>query len=274
MRLTVRHHTRYTYAEPVKAAVQVLRLTPRNHDGQFVKAWRVEIDADCRLNREEDAYANITHTFSLDGPLDEVNVHVEGSIQTTDMGGIVGGAPERFPTAFWLRRSALTAPTPAIEAMARGVGAGEGGDPLATLHALMATLNRNMRFVVGDTTAATTAADAYAKGSGVCQDFAQVFVAAARELHIPARYVGGYYLRTDTTEQVAGHAWAEAWLPDIGWLGFDPTNGVCIDERYVRVATGVDSLDASPVRGVRVGGGGETLDVSVHVAMVQGMANQ
>ena len=273
MRLTIRHHTRYRYAEPVMAAIQVLRLTPRNHDGQFIKAWRVEIDADCRLVREEDAYANITHTFSIDGPLDEVNVRVEGSIETSDTGGVIAGAFERFPIAFWLRRSALTCPSPDIEAMARAVSGGEGGDALATLHALMGTLHRDISFVVGDTTPATTAAEAFAKGSGVCQDLAQIFCAAARGLDIPARYIGGYYLRTDTTEQLAGHAWAEAFVPDIGWTGFDPANGVCVDERYVRIAAGVDSLDASPIRGVRVGGAGETLDVTVHVAVAQGMGS-
>ena len=274
MRLIIRHRTRYTYAEPVTAAIQVLRLTPRNHNEQFVKAWRIEIDADCRLVREEDAFANITHTFSIDGPLREVNVRVEGLVETVEAAGAVSGALERFPAGFWLRDSPLTRATPEIMAMAHGIHAGEGGDGLATLHALMARLNRDIRFVVGDTTAATAAGEAFAKGSGVCQDLAQIFAAAARGLGIPARYVGGYYLRTDTTEQVAGHAWAEAWLPDVGWLGFDPANGVCIDERYVRVAAGVDSLDASPVRGVRVGGGGVTLDVSVHVAMAQGMATQ
>jgi transglutaminase-like putative cysteine protease len=274
MRLNIRHHTQYKYAEPVSAAIQVLRLTPRNHDGQFIKNWRVEIDADCRLARDEDAYGNITHTFSIDGPLQEVNVLVEGAIETIDTSGAVAGAPERFPPGFWLRRSALTTPSAEIEAMARGVNAGEGGDQIATLHALMRAINSEMPFVIGDTTPATTAAQAYAKRSGVCQDHAQVFAAAARSLGIPARYVGGYYLRTDTTDQLAGHAWAEAWLPGIGWTGFDPANGVCVDDRYVRIAAGVDSLDASPIRGVRVGGSGETMTVSVNVAVAQMTGNQ
>ena len=275
MRLNVRHLTQYKYADPVLSAIQILRLTPRNHDGQFIKSWRVEIDADCRLARDEDAYGNITHTFSLEGPLQQVNVLVEGVIETANTGGAVAGAPERFPPGFWLRRSELTQPSAEIEAMARGVNAGEGGDALAALHALMAAINADMPFVIGDTTPATTAGEAYAKRSGVCADHAQVFAAAARSLGIPARYVGGYYLRTDTTEQLAGHAWAEAYVPSIGWTGFDPANGVCVDERYVRIAAGVDSLDASPVRGVRVGGGGETLTVSVNVAVAaQVMGNQ
>ncbi len=274
MRLNIRHHTQYRYADPVMSAIQVLRLTPRNHDGQFIKSWRVEIDADCRLVRDEDAFGNITHTFSIDGPLQEVNVLVEGAIETTDTGGTVAGASERFPPVFWLRRSALTQPSGEIEALARGVNAGEGGDQVAALHALMRAINTDMPFVIGDTTPATTAAEAYARRSGVCADHAQVFSAAARSLGIPARYVGGYYLRTDTTEQLAGHAWAEAFLPGIGWTGFDPANGVCVDARYVRIATGVDSLDASPIRGVRVGGSGETMTVSVNVAVAQMMGNQ
>ena len=274
MRLNIRHLTQYKYENPVMSAIQILRLTPRNHDGQFIKHWRVELDADCRLARDEDAYGNITHTFSIEGPLQEVNVLVEGVIETTDTGGVVAGAPERFAPGFWLRRSALTEPSREIAALARNANAGEGGDQVAALHALMHAINTQMPFVIGDTTPATTAAEAYAKRSGVCADHAQVFAAAARSLGVPARYVGGYYLRTDTTEQLAGHAWAEAYLAGMGWIGFDPANGVCVDERYVRIATGVDSLDASPIRGVRVGGSGEILTVSVHVAVAQMMGNQ
>lgn len=269
MRLTIKHHTRYRYEEAAAAAIQVLRLTPRNHDGQAIRHWRVEIDADCKLDRDEDAFGNVTHTFSIDGPVSEVNVRVEGMVETSDTDGKVEGTRERFPPGFWLRRSALTMPSREIEVLAENINAGEGGDHLASLHTLMSTIHRDIRFVIGDTTSATTAAESFERGSGVCQDLAQIFVAAARSLAIPARYVGGYFLRTDTNEQVAGHAWAEAWLPRIGWIGFDPANCVCVDERYVRIALGVDSMDAAPIRGVRSGGGGETMVVAVQVAQVQ-----
>ena len=98
-----------------------------------------------------------------------------------------------------------------------------------------------------------------------CQDFAHVFVAAARTLGIPARYVSGYFLRTDTIDQEAGHAWAEAHVPDLGWIGFDPAQGLCTTDRYVRIAIGADGNDAAPVRGARVGGLDESLSVAIQV---------
>jgi transglutaminase-like putative cysteine protease len=265
MRLKIRHETQYEYGRPAHSAVQILRLTPRSHDGQFVRKWRVEIDADCRLHRADDAYGNITHTFTVDGPVNSMRIIAEGEVDVADSAGFIRGSVERFPLGFWLRDSALTRVEPALRDYARMIGRGEGGDRLATLHALMAAIHRDMRFVVGETHAATTAAMAFAQRKGVCQDLAHVFIACARALGIPARYVGGYYLRTDMIEQEAGHAWAEAHVEGLGWLGFDPANGVCITDRHARIAVGQDYLDAAPVRGARRGGEDEHLTVVVHV---------
>jgi len=121
-----------------------------------------------------------------------------------------------------------------------------------------------MRFEVGLTGTATKAGDALAAGHGVCQDFAQIFVASARLLGIPARYVSGHLARDEAQE--AAHAWAEACVPDIGWIGFDPANGISPTDHYLRVAIGLDYLDAAPIRGARRGGGTESLTVSVDAA--------
>lgn len=274
MRLKLNHTTRYHYAEPVRHAMQVLRLTPRPHDGQFIRDWRVEIDADGLLLRGEDALGNITRTFFIEGPVSEVNVNVSGLVDTTDMGGKISGARETFPPAFWLRESPLTRPSPAMMQFAQGLRAAEGGDKVATLHALMGAIQTQMSFVVGQTSSLTSAAQAWDERIGVCQDFAQLFLGCAHVLDIPARYVSGYYLLHETTEQAAGHAWAEAFVEGLGWIGFDPANGVCVDERYVRVAIGTDAHDAAPVRGSRAGGGIETLDVAVHVSQVTAIAAQ
>ncbi len=265
MRLKIRHETRYSYGRPAKSAVQVLRLTPRSHDGQFVRRWRVEIDADCRLDRSDDAFGNITHTFTVDGPVDSIRIVAEGEIDVSDTGGIVRGAIDRFPLGLWMRDTPLTRIEPELRQYARLIAGGEGGDRLATLHALTAAIHRDMRFRIGETTAATTAAEAFAKRTGVCQDLAHVFIACARSLGMPARYVGGYYLRTDMNEQEAGHAWAEAHIDGLGWIGFDPAHGLCVTDRYARVAIGQDYLDAAPVRGARHGGDDESLEVEVHV---------
>jgi transglutaminase-like putative cysteine protease len=134
------------------------------------------------------------------------------------------------------------------------------------LHALLTALNREIAFDTDPTHAATTAAEAFSLRRGVCQDITHIFVAAARALGVPARYVGGHFRRADgVTAQDAGHAWAEAYVENLGWIGFDPTNGICITDAHVRVAVGLDYLGAAPVRGTRFGGGGETLTVAVRV---------
>ena len=111
-----------------------------------------------------------------------------------------------------------------------------------------------------------SASEAFALKRGVCRDLCHIFIAAAHHLEIPARYVAGYLQMADgRIDQEAGHAWAEAFIPDIGWVGFDPANGVCPTEDYVRVAVGLDSLGAAPVRGVRFGLGNENLEVAIKV---------
>jgi transglutaminase-like putative cysteine protease len=265
MRLKIRHDTLYRYGMPAKSAVQILRLTPRSHEGQFVQRWRVEIDADCRLERSEDAFGNIMHIFSVDGPMSMMRIIAEGDVDMTDTQGALRGTVERFPLGLWLRDTALTRLSPPLRDFAIRTASGEGGHPLAALHALMSAINRDFRFVVGETDASTTADQAFTQKAGVCQDLAHVFIACARAIGIPARYAGGYYMRTDIVMQEAGHAWAEAHVDGLGWIGFDPANGICVTERHVRVAIGQDYLDAAPIRGARIGGTDEKLEVSVEV---------
>jgi len=266
MRIRISHETTYDYEGTVRSAVQLLRVTPRSSQSQFVRQWRVRVDADARLQRGEDAYGNITHLIYVDGPFERLRIMAEGDVETTDTGGIVRGGVERVPGGLFLRETAMTAPTPEIGCLARETLRSEGGDPLAVLHRINSELHRTMDFQVGATTSATTAGQAYAAKSGVCQDFAHVFIAAARVAGFPARYISGYFLRTDTASQNAGHAWAEAFLPGIGWIGFDPAHGICVTEHHVRVAAGGDSYEAAPVRGARTGGSSEALTVSISVS--------
>lgn len=266
MRIRIAHDTTYTYREPVHSAVQVLRLTPRSTDAQFVRRWRVTIDADVRLDRSEDAYGNVTHLAFIDGPFDALRIMVEGEVDTTDDGGFVRGSVERVTERLFLRETALTAPVPEIRDLARDAIAAEGGDRLAGLHRINDTLHKIMDFRIGATTSATNAGAAFMSKAGVCQDFAHIFIAAARSVGLPARYVSGYYLRTDMTEQEAGHAWAEAFVPGLGWIAFDPAQGLCATDRHVRVAIGADGNDAAPIRGARSGGQHEALAVAISVA--------
>jgi transglutaminase-like putative cysteine protease len=265
MRIRISHETRYRYDAPVAGVIQTLRLTPRNHDGQYVVHWRIEVSEDCRLDAHEDAFGNITHTFTADGPFTELGVQVEGEIDVQDTAGVVHGAIERFPPSLYLRSTPLTEINGAIADFAREVRA-HADDTLPMLHGLLGRLHAEMTYDTDPTHTATTAAEAFALKRGVCQDLTHIFIAAARHLDVPARYVGGYFHRTDgVVNQDAGHAWAEAYLPALGWVAFDPANGICATEAHVRVAVGLDYLGAAPVRGARRGGGNEMMAVKVMV---------
>ncbi|MCW5693985.1 MAG: transglutaminase family protein [Pseudolabrys sp.] len=266
MRIRIAHTTTYTYDAPPKTVTQVLRLTPRNHDGQYVVNWRIDLSRDCQLHQRDGAFGNISHSFTAEGPFDELSVSVEGEVDTQDTSGIVRGAVERFPPALFLRDTQLTEADTAIIDFAEATRAKAGGDTLTLLHTLMADLNDSFAFDTEPTHVGTTAAEAFKLKRGVCQDGTHIFIAAARHLGIPARYIGGHYCRTDEDgPQDAGHAWAEAYIDKLGWVGFDPTHGLSPTEAHVRVAVGLDYLGAAPVRGTRHGGGHETMKVSVHV---------
>ena len=266
MRIRISHATTYTYDKPPVVVTQMLRLTPRGYDGQHVVNWRIDLSEDCLLHRHEDAFGNIIHSFTAEGPFEELTVAVEGDVDTQDMGGLVRGAIERFPPELYLRETSLTQADTAIVDFAQSLRAEADRDTLSLLHAMLTSLNREIAFDTDPTHAATTAAEAFSMHRGVCQDITHIFVAAARTLGIPARYVGGHFHRADgVTAQEAGHAWAEAYVENLGWVGFDPTNGICTTDAHVRVAMGLDYLGAAPVRGTRYGGSGESLKVAVHV---------
>lgn len=265
MRIRISHTTVYHYDAPPTGVIQVLRLTPRNHEGQYVTDWRIDLSENCQLHQHEDAFGNITHTFTAESPFNALNVTVEGEVETQDTHGIVRGAIERFPPAMFLRDTDLTRADPAIMAFAEEARA--AGDSLKVLHRLLEMLNRDMTFDIDPTRPSTTAAEAFALKRGVCQDLTHVFITAARHLGMPARYIGGHFRRADgITAQEAGHAWAEAFVPELGWVAFDATNGICATDAHVRVAVGLDYLGAAPVRGTRYGGAGETLKVAIDVA--------
>jgi transglutaminase-like putative cysteine protease len=266
MRIHISHLTRYRYDRPAAGLIQLLRLMPRNYDAQYVVRWRLETSADCRLDQHEDAFGNITHFFGAEGPFRELSVLAEGEVETRDAQGMVRGTVERFPPSLYLRETPLTKIDTGIADFAAAYRIDRGSGALDMLHRMLARLHEVMTYDADPTHAATTAAEAFALKRGVCQDLAHVFIAASRNLGIPARYVGGYFHRADgVTEQEAGHAWAEAYVTDLGWVGFDPANAICTTDAHVRVAVGLDYLAAAPVRGARYGGSEELLSVNVRV---------
>lgn len=267
MRIRIVHSTSYHYDTPPTSVTQILRLTPRNHDAQYVVDWRIELSVDSQLHQHDDAFGNIAHSFTADGPFTELSVSVDGVVETQDTNGLVRGAVERFPPAMFLRETDLTQPDSAIVNFAEEVRSKvASGDTIALLHALLLAVNGEIAFDTDPTHAATTAAQAFKLRKGVCQDLTHVFIASARRLGVPARYISGHLWRADgVSSQEAGHAWAEAYVDNFGWVGFDPANGISTTDAHVRVAAGLDYLGAAPVRGTRYGGSGETLRVAVQV---------
>jgi transglutaminase-like putative cysteine protease len=271
MLIRVRRETIFRYAEPVKATIQKLALTPRNYDGQRVLGWRIDVDRDCRLRACEDAFGNISHSLGVEGPLDSLTILVEGEVETFDTAGVVRGAIERFPPELYLRETPLTEGDAALRAFAREATE-TAPDALSKLHALLSALHETMIFEPGTHVAESSAGAALARRSGGAADLAHVFIACSRSLDLPSRFVSGYALEADASHAekgVAEHAWAESLAPGLGWVGFDAARGASPDETYVRVAVALDHLGAAPIRGARTGGGAETTEVRVSVARAQ-----
>src|SRR6201996_5873417 len=265
MRLRISHSTTYRYQPAATGVIQILRMTPGSHDGQYVANWQIDVSTDSRLDMHEDAFGNITHVLTQ-GPVEDLTISVEGLIETHDTGGVLKGSDERFPPSLFLRSTPLTETNAAMANFPRELRAEADGDVLGFLHALMVQINEHMTFDENPTDSATTATEAFALKRGVCQDYAHIFIACARHGGVPARFTSGHFLRSDgMVYQQAGHAWAEAFVPDLGWVGFDAANGICTTDAHARVAIGLDYLGAAPVRGTRYGGGTETLTVAVKV---------
>jgi transglutaminase-like putative cysteine protease len=264
MRLVVSHRTVYHYDSPSSGLAQLLRMTPSDGPGQAVLSWSVADERGRRPRCFVDGFGNLTHLHTRRRPHARVEVRVEGVVETRDTFGVQGFAGDRLPPGYFARTTPLTAPHPAIETLAQE--AREGSDALDRLHRLMALVSERVAYRPGATGVGTTAAEALLAGAGVCQDHAHLYVAAARALGHPARYVSGY-VQADAGEAggLASHAWAEAWHPELGWIGFDASHGICPSDRYVRVAVALDYEGAAPLRGVRRGAPGERLEVEVSV---------
>ncbi len=265
MQLNVHYTTAYHYSEPARRVIQLLRITPPSFAGQAVLDWRIDVDRDAKLREGRDGYGNITHMLYVDQPIPSLSVTIAGHVLTEDRAGVVQGLSHELPPLVFARATPLTESGPAIARVATAVAKGKG-KRLDCLHRLAARLHETIRFDTEATAVDTSAEQACAEGHGVCQDFAHIFIAASRELGMPARYVSGHLFRRDGQHvQEAGHAWAEAWVEDLGWVGFDPVNGICTDDAYVRVAAGLDYHAAAPVAGTRAGGGDEHMSVEVRV---------
>jgi len=264
MLLSIRHTTTYRFVDAVHHGLQRLRLTPKATQGQHIIDWSMEY----RNAREELSYddQNFNHVvlISVAEGAREVVVTCQGTVQTEDHAGVIGRHSGHLPLWAFLGHTDLTRPGPRVRGLLAGVPRSEDG-VLGTLHNLSAAIRQTVEYATGHTGVTTTAEEALTAGRGVCQDHAHIFVTAARQLDVPARYVSGYLMLDDRVDQDAAHAWAEAWVEGLGWVGFDISNGISPDPRYVRVATGRDYRDAAPVTGISYGAMTESLHVELAV---------
>jgi len=256
MQFSIQHTTAYSYSLPLNYSIQQLRLTPQDGFGQRVKNWSISVNG--QLNQHHDTYGNLVHTMVMDGGHTEIKLVAKGEIET---GLPIAATQEKLPLTIYLRHTPLTFADASIKKFAEPFGR---LSTIADLEKLSASVIEQVPYVKGGTGVYTTAAQAFAARTGVCQDHAHIFIACCRSLGTPARYVSGY-LFTDDGHLTESHAWVDAWLADIGWVSVDVSNRCLADSAYVRLAIGLDYHDACPVSGVRVGGGMETMQAGVNV---------
>jgi transglutaminase-like putative cysteine protease len=263
MLIRIEHSTSYQYTEPLLATTQYLRMTPLTGRTQAVENWAL-ICPGASTTPWQDQYGNACHTLTMTKPVDRLDIRVSGLVRTRDTSGVVGVASPELPMMLYLRETPMTVTTDSIRELANESQGKADRDRIEVLHDIMLRIGKAVDYKPGETHVHTTGAEALEQGSGVCQDLAHIFCAAARSLDIPARYVSGYMTQGNGHEaHAASHAWAEAFVDSLGWVGFDPTNRACPDESYVRTAIGLDYSEAGPMRGVRAGGGDEAMSVSV-----------
>lgn len=270
MKLNIRHRTTYRYKQPPHRVAQTLRLTPPDSAHQRVLSWQLQ--ASLPMQPHDDTWGNRSHLLVGERPPRRLVIESHGQIET------FGCAQTLDPTGpapmLYRRSSALAMPHPALEQLAMQAEL----RPRSHLHqppdlnellALADMVRTVVVYAPGHTDATTTALQALEAGRGVCQDQAHVYIAVCRSLGWAARYVSGYF-HAPQAERLASHAWAEVCLDENtrSWVGIDITHACLIDQRHVRLAVGPDYAACAPVHGVRSGGDGEQLDVSLQICTI------
>lgn len=264
MELKIIHKTVYSFDEPVQYALQQVRLTPKLRPGQKIVDWNIEASGCTRELEFDDEHNNRVTLFSVSQGSEAVEINVSGTVQTTQTSGILGQHGGYAPLWLFEKSTQLTRAGKRVQELCRAVSNDKSGN-VEQLHELSAEISDRVKFQTGTTNTGTTAEEVLETGSGVCQDHTHVFLSAARKLGYPARYVSGYLMLNDRVDQDASHAWAEVHVNGLGWVGFDISNKISPDERYVAVATGLDYKQTAPTSGMRFGNGGDSMIVTLQV---------
>ena len=283
VRYDIEHVSRYLYSSPVRHSVMSLCMKPHDGSGQRLLHFDVTTVPPSSLNAETDGFGNTKHVLNIHREHTNLEIVASSTVETIPAAPL----PDALGPGAWddvrsrtgtfthwefTRPSVFASPTPALAALIDRQGIGQTDDPLQTLLRLRDSIHQSFEYVPGSTTAVSPIDHILETGEGVCQDYAHVMIAIARSWGVPTRYVSGYVSARKagmSAPQSATHAWAECFLPDLGWTEFDPTNPELPSERRVRVAVGRDYDDVSPTRGVFVGESDSLLEVSVRMRPTQ-----
>ncbi len=263
MQLSIQHKTTYSFEEPVQFALQRLQLAPMKSVHQIVENWDISFTGAQKQLGYVNGFGNHNTLILVDKDVFELVIKVTGLVNTADNQGIIGFEQSYTPMWLYLQETSATQTGKSLKAIANRYKSDEAS--ISQFHDLMAELADRVPYVIGSTNVDTTAEQALVSGAGVCQDHSHIMISIARDLGYPARYVSGYLLMDGVAEQSATHAWCEIFIKNLGWVGFDVSNRICPDERYVRIAVGRDYFDAAPITGIRHGSGNETLDVHLQI---------
>jgi transglutaminase-like putative cysteine protease len=276
----IRHLTRFRYDSPVSESIMELRMRPRTEGPQRCLSFQLSVEPRARMYEYRDYLGNAVHHFDVTGKHTQLRIVAEALVETNNPAPL----PEALDSDAWraiddlvaggdywemLVPSQFAEPGEALAKLVREFGVERRMDPLSLLRELNSAIFEWFEYVPKSTRVDSPIDQAIESRRGVCQDFAHIMAALLREVRIPSRYVSGYlYHSKEKTRSADGatHAWVEALLPDLGWVGFDPTNNLLADERHVRTAIGRDYADVPPTKGVFKGRASSELTVSVRVS--------
>ncbi len=264
MRLSVKHQTHYNFKDSLNYGLQQLRLTPKTNSGQNCINWELSISGGDIQAEFLDHHNNHVHLVALHPDTKHVEITSKGLLDIESNHGIIGDHKGFAPLWYFQTQTDLTKAGKQVMALLKGLSHPLNHTP-QSFHNLSETIASSVHYETGTTNSSTNAEQAVSLGKGVCQDHAHIFISIARQAGFSARYISGYLMMNDRVMQEATHAWAEVYLDNLGWVGFDVSNGISPDERYIRLASGLDYQDVAPISGMTYGGAGESLSVNIQV---------
>ena len=275
MRISVRHVITQEFAPPARSVIQSMRLRPRACESQSIMSWSIDADVDCQMREQHDAFGNFVQTLDAEGPLQKLTVIARGEVETFDTAGLLRSEKERFAPDVYLRDTDLTEADPALRKFAREAIKGAKTE-LDRPHFLMRAINEAIAFEAAKKEPASAIDVFKAKTGGSCE-LAHVFIAAARVVGVPARFVSGYLASDSDGAESAADAsdlrgWAEAYVEGLGWIGFDPSICLCMHDGHVRLAVALDYLGAAPLRVSPLLGA--TRRIEARAVMLQGQSQR